>query len=597
MSIETIYVDSSDEITSVIERLKASHEPIVALVVPKGAALVQSIVNLKLAKKAAGDAEKDLILVTSDSIGRNLAAQVGIAVASSEKDAKSGSDGSEEENTSVIAGVRIHRYYDGPDAEQETVVVPEPTVAAALPAPAIVPKALLQEEVPVVVAAAVAAVPKPSTPSAPLTRTTLPEAPVEPDVLIDPLTPPPVALPPKDASGPIAQKKTEQKSATPLPETTPKKRNLRTFFLIGGIVLVIALLSSFFFLPITTVTLAVQAKPWDQQFVITGNVTAQGINDEGTVIPAERLKEEGEVTASFPATGTKRTGVAAKGTAKVFNSQDSSAVNLPAGARIEANGRTFTTDAAVSVPGVTVKSGTLIPGSATVAITAENVGSESNVSGLAANITSPATSLYAQIESTTGGSSQELKIVSASDITNAKNTQAKLLRESLVTKLNEQTATREVILLDGTDLLGAVTFTTSLEVNAEGDSFQATSKGALERLVVDKASTTKAIENFFASQETATEKRLIEGSISTATAVSFEAQTVTLTAQANGKITPVFATADLSSKLVGKSLAAGQALVAASTPASSVTITQSSWWPLKQFPRFAGSITIKTTYE
>lgn len=205
MSIETIYVDSSDEITSVIERLKASHEPIVALVVPKGAVLVQSIVNLKLAKKAAGDAEKDLILVTSDAIGRNLAAQVGIAVANSEKDiekvAKSGSDASEEENTSVIAGVRIHRYYDGPDAEADDDTVPEPTVAAALPAAAIVPKTLMQEAAPVI-AAAVEAVPKPTTPPEPLKRTTLPEAPLEPDAADDVLEelPEPVMLTPKSCS-------------------------------------------------------------------------------------------------------------------------------------------------------------------------------------------------------------------------------------------------------------------------------------------------------------------------------------------------------------------------------------------------------------
>ncbi len=619
MSIETIYIDSSDEITSVIERLKASHEPIVALVVPKGAVLTQSIVNLKLAKKAAGDAEKDLILVTTDKIGRNLAAQVGINVASSEKDvarvARGEGDAGDEENASVIAGVRIHRYYDGPDAEPadgDADALPAATVTTAASATAIVPKNLLQEApavAPPVAAPAVEITPqpvpkpvaKPQVPSEPLKRTTVPEASIE-EVSPEDLESE-VKTPATQAPTP-PEEKVVVKASKPVVTPVVSKvdaggtNKLRPFYLIGGIVLIIALLCSFFFLPKTTVVLTVQAKPWDQDFTIAGNVTSTSVSSDGTIVPAERIKQDGEVSASFQSTGTKKIGVTAKGTATIFNSQDSDPVSLPAGARLEANGRSFTTNVAVTVPGVIIKPGKQTPGSASVSITAENVGSESNVSNLIANITSPSTILYAQIDSTTGGTSQELKVVSASDITNAKNTLAKQLRDSLVTKLNEATANRETIFQDGSDLLGAVTFTTSLEANAEGESFLATSKGSLERIIIDKASFTQAVESYFKSKETTTEKRLVESSSNTVTAVSFETQTITLAAKASGKITPVFSTENLPAELVGKSLTSGQALVTEATPASSVTITQSpSWWPLKQFPRFAGSISIKTSYE
>ena len=622
MSIETIYIDSSDEITSVIEKLKASHEPIVALVVPKGAVLTQSIVNLKLAKKAAGDAEKDLILVTTDKIGRNLAAQVGINVASSEKDvakvARGEGDASDEESASVIAGVRIHRYYDGPGAESgedADATTPGATVTTATSAAAIVPKNLLQESpgeaavkttdstapaVPPAVETVPKPVAKPSVPVEPLKRTTLPEETIDEPVLDESTTQPVAPTPVQTTKEKVVATTTKSASEASIPSKGDlggaSKR--RPFYLVGGIILIIALLASFFFLPRTTVVLTVQAKPWDQDFTITGNVTSTSVSSDGTIVPAERIKQEGEVTSSFPSTGTKRTGTAAKGSATIFNSQDSSPQTLPAGAKLEANGRTFTTDVAVSVPGVTVKAGKLNPGSATVAITAENVGTESNVSNLAANITSPTTNLYAQIANTSGGASQELKVVSPSDITNAKNALAKQLRDSLVAKLNEATANRETIFQDGSDLLGSIAFTTSLEANAEGESFQATSKGTLERLIIDKGSFTQAVDNYFKSKETASEKRLVESSSNTVTAVSFDTQTVTLTAKASGKITPVFSTENLPAELVGKSLTAGQTLVTQATPASSVTITQSpSWWPLKQFPRFAGSITIQTSYE
>jgi hypothetical protein len=220
------------------------------------------------------------------------------------------------------------------------------------------------------------------------------------------------------------------------------------------------------------------------------------------------------------------------------------------------------------------------------------------VSGLAANITSPSTNLYAQIESTSGGSSQELKIVSSADITNAKNTLAKQLRDQLVAKITESLANREVVFQDGADTLTDGSFTTSLEVGAEGESFQATTKGRLERLVADKATLTDALATYFKNTETSTEKRLVTNTEVTATLAAYDTKTLTISTKSSGKITPVFATDTLPSQLVGKSLSDGQAIVAGTTPASSSSIKQSpSWWPLKQFPRFAGSITITTTYE
>lgn len=622
MSIETIYIDSSDEITSVIERLKASHEPIVALVVPKGAVLTQSIVNLKLAKKAAGDSQKDLILVTTDKIGRNLATQVGINVASSEKDvanvAKGQFETNDEENASVIAGVRIHRYYDeGDPEEQESAAAGQPVVASPVAAAAattpIVPKTLLQdssEAAPTPLPVEITAAPQKGevTPE-PIKRTKLADQPEETALAEEAPSIVPAVVATKTAtteSGVTSSQKlevpTKQVSGT-MAQTIATKggffsRNRRPLSLVGGIVLVISLLASFFFLPTTTVTLTVQAKPWEQEFLMVGSPSTTSIASSGTAVPAERLSQEGEVSASFPATGTKRVGNAAKGSATIFNSQDSASQTLPAGAKLEANGRSFTTDAAVTVPGVTVVAGKLIPGSASVAITADNVGPESNVSNLAANITSPSTNLYAQIESTSGGSSQELKVVAPADITNAKNTLAQQLREDLTAKLTELTANRDTIFQENADLLSTPTFTTSLEVNAEGESFTATSKATLERLIIDKVVFTEAVEAFYKNTETSAEKRLIEASEAINPISIFDTETLTITAKASGKITPIFNSDNLPGELVGKSLTSGQDLISQATPASNVTITQSpSWWPLKQFPRFAGSITIKTTYE
>lgn len=78
---DTIYIDIDDEITSIVEKVKNSPKTIVALVLPKRASVMQSIVNLKLLRRAANDAGKRVVLITSESALLPLAGAVGMYVA------------------------------------------------------------------------------------------------------------------------------------------------------------------------------------------------------------------------------------------------------------------------------------------------------------------------------------------------------------------------------------------------------------------------------------------------------------------------------------------------------------------------------------
>lgn len=117
---QPIYVDASDEVTTVIEKLKAAEGSDISLVVPKGALLLQSIVNLKLVKRAAKESSKELTIITTDTIGRNLAAQVGLANLAH----------LDREDAEEIGGIKVN-YYD-PEVEPaipiETAPLPEPII-------------------------------------------------------------------------------------------------------------------------------------------------------------------------------------------------------------------------------------------------------------------------------------------------------------------------------------------------------------------------------------------------------------------------------------------------------------------------------------
>src|SRR5918911_5581071 len=78
---DTIYIDIDDEITGIIDKLKASKGKVVALVLPKRAAVFQSIVNMKLLKRAADSSKKHLVLITSEAGLLPLAGAAGVHVA------------------------------------------------------------------------------------------------------------------------------------------------------------------------------------------------------------------------------------------------------------------------------------------------------------------------------------------------------------------------------------------------------------------------------------------------------------------------------------------------------------------------------------
>src|SRR3989344_8383697 len=78
---DIIYIDIDDEITSIIEKVSASKHKIVALVLPKRATVLQSIVNMKLLKRRADSGGKRVVLITSEAGLLPLAGAVGLHAA------------------------------------------------------------------------------------------------------------------------------------------------------------------------------------------------------------------------------------------------------------------------------------------------------------------------------------------------------------------------------------------------------------------------------------------------------------------------------------------------------------------------------------
>src|SRR3954462_894172 len=78
---DVIYIDVDDEITSIIDKVENAKEKVVALVLPKRATMLQSIVNMRLLKRSADAAEKNVVLITAEPALLPLAGAAGLHVA------------------------------------------------------------------------------------------------------------------------------------------------------------------------------------------------------------------------------------------------------------------------------------------------------------------------------------------------------------------------------------------------------------------------------------------------------------------------------------------------------------------------------------
>jgi len=83
MNKDVIYIDTEDDITAIIGKVKESKERIVALVPPKRIGILQSAVNLRLLAKMADKSNKRLVLVTNNKALINLSAVAKIPIARS----------------------------------------------------------------------------------------------------------------------------------------------------------------------------------------------------------------------------------------------------------------------------------------------------------------------------------------------------------------------------------------------------------------------------------------------------------------------------------------------------------------------------------
>lgn len=368
-----IYLEVDEDITSAIDKLTSDPSNAIQLVTAKRSTLFQSVINLKLLKKAAADGKKDLVLVTSDRVAKNLAGRIGVAVSP-----QVGEPGSVPKAVAAAAAVSQmdEDEIDGGTVGDDPAPKPEP-----------VPVPVKQDE---------------------------------------PEEDPPVAAP--------APKKPESEKAAHVggPATRKKSRvpnigsmQKRTLWIAAAILGIIALLVANWYFTYAKVTLFVKGAQVNASFNFTADPSVQESDIDNATLAATQLSVERNASASVQATGTKDQGTKASGNITVFNSYDSTEHPLVAGTRfVTSDGKVFRSTSSVTVPGGSLSGGQIVAGKVTVPVQADQNGDQYNVGPTRYNIPGlPAgqqAGIYGQGEQMQGGTSKTVKVITQGDIDKAK---------------------------------------------------------------------------------------------------------------------------------------------------------------------------------
>jgi hypothetical protein len=391
---DTVYVDIDDDITSIIDKVNASDKKIVALVLPKRAAVLQSIVNMKLLKKTADDANKSAVLITSEAGLLPLAGSVGLHVA---HNLQSKPAVPEKPQDLKMADSAIDEEDLPTDSSKSAKLDANKSVGelAGMPSDAQDDDAIE------------------------LDNTDLTDSALLP------------------ASAQAAKPKLAKKDKKFKIPNFDKFRKRIALAVLVVILLVGSLCWAMIMAPQAKITIKTDSSTLNSNVAFVASTSVKALDQTGNIVPAQLKEVKKTDTQKVPATGQKDVGAKASGSVTMSipcAMVSGTPPQVPAGTGLSSDGLTFITQKAVSVSTPEFgASGCSFTG--TTAVVAQKNGEQYNLTARGYQIANGPANVTATGTDMTGGISKIVKVVSQIDIDNSK--------QKLVAN-NQQAATDEL---------------------------------------------------------------------------------------------------------------------------------------------------------
>ena len=433
--MKNIYIEPDEEIVSIIDRLINTEEEEVNLVVPIGAQLWQSSINLKLLKREADNADKKVTLIVSDGLDAEAAEKIGFTVKKEknlpveliqeeheeqgEKEIKKTNRGKKDMISYLIKELRPGEKLSNPFAflkpkekkQDLHLSNPQPQNSKRRMADIINP----MDEVKII---------------SPY-RGFLKKKPIKPSPILS-----------EDKS---IEKTEEIFSATqePIASKWPK------FFVIFIIFAVlVAGLVGYLVLPTTEITLSPKTEKISFDLLVIGSRNISQVDESLNKIPLQEIEVEKTKKREFSATGEKQLNEKAKGFITIYNEYSSDEQPLLVRTRFESSGgKVFRTTKAITVPGAKIEEGKIVSSSIDVEVIADEAGEDYNIDPTNFNIpgfkgTPKYASFYGKSEEKMeGGYVGKVKVVSAEDIERAEESLTEDVKNEVKQAFQEQIPT------------------------------------------------------------------------------------------------------------------------------------------------------------
>lgn len=324
-------MEIDEEITSVIDRLRKSKNEAIALVIPRGSNIAQSVVNLKILKKSAEGMGKLISLVSSDRVARNLASQVGVTVFAKPSEAKDAkppiTEEPQVEAKGLPKGFRVHSYYNSKDEEEEEEVLnteEENSISADAEA-SVSASGSLDGDAP---ESAESVIQDEGKPDGKSQKENIKE-----------------------------ETRGEKQFNSKVLETMPRKnfgKNKKIALAVIGIAIAAVLVLAYFFIPYANAFISLKTEEIKFSKEVTVDIEATDINQDGLTVPGKIMAIEKEASKTYQSTGKKAVGEMASGKITIYNEWDDKAQTIPAGSKFVSGGKTFVSKSEATVPGLTV---------------------------------------------------------------------------------------------------------------------------------------------------------------------------------------------------------------------------------------------------
>jgi len=470
---DTIYIDIDDEITAIIDKLGQSEHKIVALVLPKRATVLQSIVNMKLLKRSADAKNKNIVLITSEASLLPIAGAVKVHVAKTMQ------------SKPVIPPAPQTLSDDIQADDNEELQQDEDEDEAGLDASQSVGSL-----------AAASAVNKDD------------EETIELDEDLEDIDSV------KDDS-----KKSKKKSNK---KKIPNFDTFRKRLLIGGGIFVGLIVLFFIFntiLPKAKIVIKSDNISVNTDVPFTANTAFTSFDADAGKVPATKKDVSKTDSTKVPATGQKNIGDKATGTVTLKNcAKVDGAFTIPAGTVLTTGASSFSVNETTLLPSSTFSgTNTCTTAGKTVNVTSTAAGDQYNISGGRTFAVSGVSSITGVDSSAmSGGTNKLVSVVSDQDVETAKQKIADKSKDSATTDLKQQFSNDDLFLIPESITSSAANVTATPKVGEEASEVTVSSTTVYTGLGVKESYLNTLVENSAKKQIDTTKQAISDNGLSKA---------------------------------------------------------------------------------